>query len=388
MTALPSARGAARAMQAGVDALVVVLCVLVAAGGGVPAALGAAFAFVYAVGRFALGGVVRSEARPAVRPAVLGWAGLLTALAVAAALAAPAGLWLAFPVFLVQLHVLPAVAGVVAVAATTAVTVAVGTSRTGASAGAVLGPVIGAAVCVGVVLGVRAVIAEAEERRLLLQDLVEARSVLAERERADAVVAERERLAREIHDTLAQGLTSIELVLRAADVALAGGDLARARDLVATARTAAAENLAEARAFVRGLPSPLVRAGLADALTTLAARTTERTGLAVDVRTSGDVHPLPEQVEQALWRVAQQALANTAEHAGARRATVTLSYLGDAVALDVVDDGRGFDPAAGRAAGRGRGLAGMSARVEELGGTLHVESTTGAGTAVAAEVPV
>lgn len=375
-------------MQAGVDALVVVLCLLVAVGGGAATALGAAFALVYAAGRLALGGVVRGDVRPDGRPTVLVWAGLLTALAVAAALAAPAGLWLAFPVFLVQLHVLPAAAGVLAVAATTAVTVAVGASRAGPSAGAVLGPVIGAGVCVGVVLGVRTVIAEAEQRRLLLQDLVEARSVLAERERADAVVAERERLAREIHDTLAQGLTSIELVLRAADVALAAADVPRARDLVATARSASAENLAEARAFVRGLPSPLVRAGLGDALAGLAARTAERTGLAVDVRTSGDARPLPEQVEQALWRVAQQALANTAEHAAARRATVTLSYLGDAVALDVVDDGHGFDPAAGRGPDRGRGLAGMSSRVAELGGTLHVESVAGEGTAVAAEVPL
>jgi signal transduction histidine kinase len=374
-------------MQAGVDALVVVLCLLVAASGGAAAVLGAGFALVYALGRFGLGGVVRSEARPDRRVAVLVWAGLLTALAVAAALVTPAGIWLAFPVFLVQLHVLPAMPGVLAVALTTAVTVAVGTSRAGASAGAVLGPVIGAGVCVGVVLGVRAVIAEAEQRRVLLQDLVEARSVLAERERADAVVAERERLAREIHDTLAQGLASIELVLRAADAALAAGEVTGARELIATARTAAGENLAEARAFVRDLPSPLVRAGLTNALARLAAGTTGRTGLAVDLRTSGDARPLPDQVEQALWRVAQQALANTVEHAGARRATMTLSYLGDAVALDVVDDGRGFDPSAGRAAGRGRGLTGMSDRVEEVGGTLHVESS-GEGTAVAAEVPL
>lgn len=385
-------------MQAGVDLLVAVLCLLVALGGGAASAVGLGFALVYAAGRTALGGVVRSDALPDRRVAALVWAGLLTVLAVAAAVVSPAGIWLAFPVLLLQLHVLPAVPGVVAVAATTAVTVATGVWRTGPSAGAVLGPVIGAGVCVGVVLGVRAVTAEAEQRRVLLQDLVEAREGLAERERAAAVAAERERLAREIHDTLAQGLTSIELLLRAADDALGAGAVARARDLVATARTTSAENLAEARAFVRDLPSPSVRAGLAEALARLAARTADRAGLAVDVRSSGEVRPLPEQVEQALWRVAQQALANTAEHAGARRATVTLSYLGDAVALDVVDDGHGFDPSAAGARagagegtpapGRGRGLAGMSARLAELGGTLHVESVPGQGTAVAAEVPL
>jgi len=384
-------------MQAGVDLLVVVLCTLVAFGGGAATAVGLGFALVHAAGRTALGGVVRSDARPDRRVAALVWAGLLTALAVAAAVVSPAGVWLAFPVFLVQLHVLPAVPGVLAVAATTAVTVATGAWRAGPSAGAVLGPVIGAGVCVGVVLGVRAVIAEAEERRTLLQDLVEARDVLAERERADAVVAERERLAREIHDTLAQGFTSIELMLRAADVALEAGDVSRARELVATARATSAENLAEARAFVRDLPSPSVRAGLADALARLATQTAGRTGLSVEVRTSGEARPLPLRVEQALWRVAQQALANTAEHAGARRATVTLSYLGDAVVLDVVDDGHGFDPSVaavrgrtegGSPSGRGKGLRGMSARVAELGGTLHVESVPGAGTAVAAEVPL
>ena len=384
-------------MQAGVDLLVVVLCTLVAFGGGAATAVGLGFALVHAAGRTALGGVVRSDARPDRRVAALVWAGLLTALAVAAAVVSPAGVWLAFPVFLVQLHVLPAVPGVLAVAATTAVTVATGAWRAGPSAGAVLGPVIGAGVCVGVVLGVRAVIAEAEERRTLLQDLVEARDVLAERERADAVVAERERLAREIHDTLAQGFTSIELMLRAADVALEAGDVSRARELVATARATSAENLAEARAFVRDLPSPSVRAGLAEALARLATQTAGRTGLSVEVRTSGEARPLPLRVEQALWRVAQQALANTAEHAGARRATVTLSYLGDAVVLDVVDDGHGFDPSVaavrgrtegGSPSGRGKGLRGMSARVAELGGTLHVESVPGAGTAVAAEVPL
>ncbi|MGC5616178.1 sensor histidine kinase [Georgenia sp. Z1491] len=430
--AAPPGRRAARAMQLGLDALALVLAALVVWRGEQAAPYGLAFGVVHVVGRLALGPVVheRAGARP-VRPrAAVAWVAVLTGLALTAGFAGTEGIWLAFPVFLLQLHVLPTLAGVVAVAVTTAVTVVAGAGRDGLGVGAVLGPVLGAAVCVGVVLGVRTVLAEADQRRELLEDLVAARQVLAERERASVVAAERQRLAREIHDSLAQGLASVELVLRAADGALAAGETAKARDLVDTARTAARDNLAEARAFVRDLPSPLVGTGLHDAVARLAEQTTRAGGVRVDVTVTGDERALPGAVEQALWRVAQQALANAVEHAGASSAHVTLSYLGEAVALDVVDDGTGFDPArvrggvrdglrdgrhggalgeatsdvdpeadpdpaavpdAGPAAaprGRGTGLDGMHERLRAVGGTLTVESAPSSGTAVGAVVPL
>ncbi|MEU4805191.1 sensor histidine kinase [Actinosynnema sp. NPDC023587] len=177
------------------------------------------------------------------------------------------------------------------------------------------------------------------------------------------VLAERQRLAREIHDTLAQGLSSIALLLEL-------GDTRRAADV-------AKENLAEARRFVRDL-SPLQGRSLEDALR----------GLCDRVEVHGEPYPLTVQTEVALLRVAQGALANVREHAGAHTVVVTLSYLGDAVTLDVCDDGRGFDPrAVTPGEGRGFGLTSIRSRVAELGGTLSVESTPGEGTALAVTVP-
>ncbi|MEV1115693.1 sensor histidine kinase [Actinosynnema sp. NPDC049800] len=174
---------------------------------------------------------------------------------------------------------------------------------------------------------------------------------------------ERQRLAREIHDTLAQGLSSITLLLEL-------GDTDRAREV-------AKENLAEARRFVRDL-SPLSGRTLTDALRALCDR----------VEVEGEPYPLPVPVEVALLRVAQGALANVREHADATTAVLTLTYLGDAVTLDVRDDGRGFDPAAVRPEpGRGYGLDAIRDRVAELGGTMTVESAPGEGTALAVSVP-
>lgn len=176
------------------------------------------------------------------------------------------------------------------------------------------------------------------------------------------VLEERQRLAREIHDTLAQGFSSINLLLEL-------GESGHAAEV-------ARENLAEARRFVRDL-SP-IRGTLVDALHRLCAH----------VEVDGEPYPLSVQTEVALLRVAQGAVANAAEHASAARVAITLSYLGDAVTLDVVDDGRGFDPSAVvPAEGRGYGLASIRGRIAELGGTVSVESAPGEGTAVAVTVP-
>ncbi|MEV6237031.1 sensor histidine kinase [Lentzea sp. NPDC051838] len=176
------------------------------------------------------------------------------------------------------------------------------------------------------------------------------------------VLEERQRLAREIHDTLAQGFSSINLLLSL-------GDSGRAAEV-------ARENLAEARRFVRDL-SPLPGT-LVDALHRLCSH----------VEVDGEPYPLSVQTEVALLRVAQGAVANASEHASASRVAITLSYLGDAVTLDVVDDGRGFDPSSVVAAdGRGYGLASIRGRIAELGGTVSVESAPGEGTAVAVTVP-
>ncbi|MFG1986393.1 sensor histidine kinase [Streptomyces albidoflavus] len=345
---------------------------------------GVAFGAVYAAGPVVPG--VRGSRRGAVvwlvAVGVL-WAGLLGLTADA--------MWLAFPLFFVQLHLLAGRAGPWAVALTTGVAVcSYAAHQGGFTAAAAIGPVIGAAVAVAVVRGYQALYRESEQRRRLIEELTRARADLAAAQHTAGVLAERERLAREIHDTLAQGLSSIQLLLRAAQRSL-GGEEGAGR-YVEQARQAAADNLAEARRFVAALaPQDLEGTTLAGALERLCATTSATAPLTVRFHLAHDPGPLPAAYEVALLRIAQAALGNTVRHAGARTAEVTLSGLGDAVALDVVDDGRGFDPAALPAPDPDRGgfgIPAMRARTRALGGTLTIESRPGGGTAVAAQLPL
>ncbi|SEG88506.1 Signal transduction histidine kinase [Saccharopolyspora kobensis] len=245
----------------------------------------------------------------------------------------------------------------------------------------VLVPLAVAAMATAVFLQIRH---EGERRQQLIDQLVRTRGELAEAQREAGISWERERLAREIHDTIAQGLSSIRMLLQAAE---REGDRS---EHVRRAGAVAEDSLAEARRFVRGLaPAALTRQSLADALRELVARTAAETGIEVRFEAVGEPLATSEDVDAALLRVAQGALANVREHSGARKAGVTLSYLADAVALDVRDDGTGFDTDAPRSgADRGYGLRGMRARVAQLGGELVVESGPGEGTAIAATFPV
>jgi signal transduction histidine kinase len=201
--------------------------------------------------------------------------------------------------------------------------------------------------------------------------------------REAGVLDERQRMAREIHDTLAQGLTGIITQLQAAEQA---DD--RHRHIDAAIRLAR-ESLVEARRSVHALrPEPLATARLGDAVADVAARWSALHRIAVRVTTTGTARPLPADAEAALLRAAQEALANVAKHAHANRVGVTLSYLEDEVALDVRDDGTGFDLATGTPSDTGGyGLIGMRQRIEGLSGTLQIESEPGIGTAVSARVP-
>lgn len=164
------------------------------------------------------------------------------------------------------------------------------------------------------------------------------------------VLQERHRMAREIHDTVAQGLTAILTQLEAAGETLDDQRATRAR--VDTVRTLARRSLTEARRSVQALrPAPLEEAQLEAALHDVAARWTETSGVPASVSVTGDPRPLHTEVEATLLRVAQEALANVAKHATAGRAGLTLSYMEDVVALDVRDDGAGFTPVRQAAAG-------------------------------------
>ncbi|MFF0379446.1 sensor histidine kinase [Actinoplanes missouriensis] len=203
--------------------------------------------------------------------------------------------------------------------------------------------------------------------------------------REAGVLEERQRMAREIHDTVAQGLTGIITQLQAAEQRHEVPDEWRRPFDAITGL--ARQSLTEARRSVDALrPEQLETARLADALTGVAERWTALHHLPVRVTTTGTPLPLPADAEFALLRTAQEALANVAKHAGATRAGVTLSYLEHEVALDVLDDGTGFDPSSLKDGSYG--LTIMRQRVEAFGGTLQIESEPGAGTGVSARVPV
>jgi two-component system NarL family sensor kinase len=211
------------------------------------------------------------------------------------------------------------------------------------------------------------------------------RARLAERSARLARAEERARLAREIHDTLAQGLTAIALHLEGALRQLER-DPALARARLERALAACRENLEEARRSVLDLrAAPLADKPLADALAALGRGFTAETGVRVHVRVDG-AHELPLRVEAELYRIAQEALANVRQHANAREVWVLLRVSPDAVRLTVRDDGQGFDASA-RRAGR-QGLVGMDERARRLGGRLRVHSRQQHGTTLVVTAPL
>jgi signal transduction histidine kinase len=209
----------------------------------------------------------------------------------------------------------------------------------------------------------------AENTGLHEQLLVQAREA--------GVLDERQRMAREIHDTLAQGLAGIITQLQAAEQTGDPSHVDRATRL-------ARESLAQARRSVQALrPEPLEDNRLIDAVAELAQGWSRDCGVPATMSTEGQPRPVTPDREVALFRVAQEALANVAKHAKASRVGVTLSYLDDQVVLDVRDDGRGFTN--GREGGFG--LTVMRQRMDGVGGTLAIESEPDAGTAISASVP-
>ncbi|MFF9394495.1 sensor histidine kinase [Streptomyces griseoluteus] len=342
-------------------------------------------AAVYAAGP-ALPGVRRS------RRAAASWLAAVGACWLMLLALTPDAVWVAFPLYFLQGHLLPRRVAPAAVAATAAVGVAgFAAHQHSFSPAMAIGPALGAAVALAVVWGYQALYRESEHRRRLIEELTATRADLAVAQHTAGVLAERDRLAREIHDTLAQGLSSIQLLLRAAERALPDAPRNAARH-IDQARQAAVDNLAEARRFVAALTPPTLEGTtLAGAVERLCATTSARHRITARFHLAGTPAPLTTAHEVALLRIAQSALGNTVRHAEATTAEVTLSYLGDHIALDVVDDGCGFDlvrlPAPDPETG-GFGLTAMRARTRALGGTLTIESAPGHGTLLAARLPL
>ena len=201
-------------------------------------------------------------------------------------------------------------------------------------------------------------------------------------------VEERNRLAREIHDTIAQGLTATTLQLESADALLdIGSSTERAREPLRRALSLTQSNLEEARRSVLDLrAAPLEGRSLSEALQALVNGWETETGVPVRFQAVNGSRPLPPRVEVALYRICQEALTNVARHAEARRVTVRLVATPEQVQLTIEDDGLGFD--ASDTAEDRHGLVGMNERARMLGGALDLSTRPGAGTHVRVTVPL
>lgn len=230
-------------------------------------------------------------------------------------------------------------------------------------------------------LWIERIIHQSTERRELIDQLETTRAELAGVSREAGVMAERERLAAEIHDTLAQGFTSILMLLQAAEPRISP---AEPRRQVGLAIRTARENLAEARALIAAVPpAALGDASLDEAVRRLSDRLSEELDVDTECIVSGEPRRLTARSEVVLLRAAQEGLANVRKHAKATRVGVELAYGASSVCLHVRDDGTGFDPS--RAGGFG--LRGMRERAAQVEGTLLVRSAPGAGTEITVEVP-
>jgi signal transduction histidine kinase len=223
-----------------------------------------------------------------------------------------------------------------------------------------------------------------EERARMIAELRQRRAEIARLSHTAGVADERARMASEIHDTLAQGFTSIITLLQAAELRVVR-DPGEAVRYLSMATWTARDNLAEARGLVAALTPPGLRAEtLADAVRRLAGRLAEEKGIEVTADVGGAPDRLGTAVEVVILRTLQEGLANIGKHAEARTVSVELTELGSSVLLVLIDDGAGFDPAA---PGRGFGLPGMRKRAEQVDGVLTIRSATGCGTILELEVP-
>lgn len=307
------------------------------------------------------------------------WAGL-TAIA-------PSFAWCAVPVAFAVLRVLPFEWAVgIVVAMTLLLTAAWLRISDGFDPVNVAGPI---GVALLTVLAYRALDVESRARQELVDQLVEAQADLAEEQHRTGALAERTRLSREIHDSVGQGLSSINLLLQAAEQSWDTQPEA-AREHVRTAAATARDGLDDVRRVVRDLaPADLAASAAALPEALRVAATQAAAGMPVEVRVDGEPVVVAAEVATAIVRTARGALANVREHAGAGRVALTLTYHLDEVVLDVRDDGRGFDPGQVRASNtRGHGLAGIRERAAALGGHADVESAPGEGTTVSVRFPL
>lgn len=381
--------------QHGITAALLVVGTVAALRRGAPVVplIGLAVAFT---GWYAAGAVL---ARRAAGPhAGAWWLGGLGLIWLGMSVLAVPNVWLGFSLWLLAGHLLrrrTAIAFALAVLAIVVVRPLMAGQP--ASVAAIVGPSLGAAFALGLARGQRQLVRDSLERQRLVSTLIQAQQEMAQMQdelvrsqREAGMLAERTRLSRDLHDTVAQGLSSVVMLARATPP---GADLAT-RQLVAQIEATAADNLVDVRRIVGALtPASLADDSLVAALGRLLDRLAEEAGVATELEVDDRLPALPTAVEVALLRAAQSGLANVRQHAAAGRVTLRLNTDQDQIVLDIVDDGVGFEPTGaeqtpGAAWRGGYGLPALRARLRELGGELTVESAPRQGTAFSARVPL
>jgi len=203
---------------------------------------------------------------------------------------------------------------------------------------------------------------------------------LSEQASESAVLAERNRIARDIHDTLAQGFTGVILQLQAAEDALVSGEAAPVKTHISRASELARSALAEARRSVRAVrPRVLEAQALPAALDTMVRKMTRDTRIDPKVSVVGQPTPLAEECEDEIIRIVQESLINTIKHANASRFEVKVLFEPHRTQLQILDDGKGFDPTLPY---DGFGLIGMKERASRIGGELRITSAPGKGSEI------
>lgn len=329
--------------------------------------------------------IAREEARYAVLYQVSAWACLLTVIVIDPDFEAWLLFFCLFPQIWATFELRRAlVATGLALTALFTATVAPAENPGAELPGALVSVLISFALSAALGVFIHRIIGEAEQRAGIIDELRSTRAQLAAVERDHGVQDERSRLSREIHDTLAQGFTSVIALSRAASSALERDDVAKARERLAMIEATAVDNLAEARIIVAELtPGHLQSRTLVEALARLADAMTAETGIQVSSSVAGEPAPLGGNAEVVVLRCAQEALSNVRRHSGAQSAAVTLTYEPARVALEVADDGSGFDPSTAN----GFGLDGLRSRATELGGDVTIDRGELRGTRLVMELP-
>jgi len=209
---------------------------------------------------------------------------------------------------------------------------------------------------------------------------------LSAQSRESAVMAERNRVARDIHDTLAQGFTGVIVQLEAAADATSKGLAKEAEQHLIRAGDLARDSLREARRSVRALrPRALEDKDLCEALENLIRKMTIGTTVKAEFIVQGEIKPLPPEWDENLLHIGQEVLTNVFRHGQASHFTAQITFVPDELRMELRDNGRGFDPA-----GKydGFGLLGMRERVEAMGGRLNIQSANGMGTAILIVLPL